>query len=820
LQIGGIYAILALMQLARIGISQVDLQFEADVTPLSTPFFGRDRELEQIAGLLTRPSCRLLTLVGAGGIGKTRLALQVATCQQTHFGDGVVLVALASIDSPEFLAASIGAALEIPFFGPEAPLLHIMRYVRDKRLLLIMDNFEHLLEAAGCLTELLQAAPHLKILVTSRERLNLREEWVFPLNGLSYPAAPAADSIEHYSAVQLFVQRARQIQPLFVLSDHIPSVLSICRQVEGMPLGLELAASWLHVLSCEQIATRMQQNLDLLTTPLRNIPERHRSMRAVFAQSWSLLSADEQAVLRRLSLFHGGFDEAAATEVGGATLPVLGGLADKSLLRLNASGRYDVHELLRQFAGEKVTEAGEISITTQRYLAYFLKIAEAGEAHAYGHEQVIWYDRLEVEMDNLRAALAWSLSTNDVEKGLRIAAALRWVWETRGYLEEGVGWFKKLFPQSCDVSPEVKAKALHRASELAGQLAAEPQATLWVQEALHLAQSTQDRWNLAWSLSSSAYFTKHDPTHAMAMLEESLALFREVQDALGLSHALRRLAGCAIDHQQYTYALSLLEQALATDRQAGDKHAVAWDLCYMGVARWIHQHQPKRVIPLYQESIALFEELGDVRGRAHPLLMLAEVEQTQGNFKQSLALFQEALLLERTLGIRAHIALFALAGISNLAARGGAPDRAASWVGTVQAVLASGAHNTRLSPLLDMLAATVATVRAHLNEEDFQFAWDAGKTTLSLEQAVTDALQAALLFPERQETSRLLLEPLSPREYEVLGLLGAGCSNADIAQKLVISVATVKVHTRSIYGKLNVSTRTQAILQAQKLQLL
>jgi predicted ATPase/DNA-binding CsgD family transcriptional regulator len=791
----------------------------AQVPPPSTPFIGRDRELEQIAGLLTRPSCRLLTLVGAGGIGKTRLALQVATSQQAHFVDGVAFVALTSIDSPDFLPASIGAALEIPFFGPEAPLLQIMRSLRDKQLLLVMDNFEHLLDAVGCLTELLQAAPHLKILVTSRERLNLREEWVFPLNGLSYPATPAADSLENYSAVQLFVQRARQVQPQFVLSDHVPSVLSICRQVEGMPLGLELAASWLHVLSCEQIAERMANNLDILTTSLRNMPERHRSMRAVFQQSWSLLSANEQAVLRRLSLFHGGFDGEAAAEVAGATLPVLAGLADKSLLRMNATGRYDVHELLRQYAGEKLAEAGEISTTTQRYLAYFLKVAEAGEAHAYGHEQVIWYDRQEVEMDNLRAALALAISTKEVEIGLRIAAALRWVWEIRGHLEEGVTWFNKLFPLSRDASPEVRAKALHRASELAGQLASEPRATRWVQEALHLARSTHDRWNLAWSLSSSAYFTKHDPTQAMAMLEESLALFRELQDALGLSHTLRRLAGCAIDHQQYAYAVSLLEQALLTDRQAGDKHAVAWDLCFMGVALWIHQHHPKQVIPLYQESIALFEEIRDVRGRAHPLVMLAEVERSRGNLARSLALFQETLLLERTLGIRAHIALFALAGIGSLAARGGQPDRAARWLGTVQAALASGAHNTRLSPLLDVFETTVAAVRAHLDEEAFHAAWAAGKT-MSLEQAVTDALQAAPTLSEKQETSQPLLEPLSPREYEVLHLLGAGCSNAEIAQTLVISVGTVKVHTRRIYGKLNVSTRTQAIIQAQKLQLL
>ncbi|HET8842407.1 MAG TPA: NB-ARC domain-containing protein, partial [Ktedonobacteraceae bacterium] len=523
----------------------------------STAFIGRNCELEQIAALLTDPNCQLLTLVGPGGIGKTRLALQVATNQQLHFVDGVSFIALTSIDSPDFLPASIGATLDIPFLDPEEPLLQIRRYLRDKQMLLVLDNFEHLLDAVGCLTELLQTAPHLKIFVTSRQRLNLCEEWVFPLDGLSYPAASVADSAEHSSAVQLFVQRARQVQPHFVLNDHVHAVLSICRQVEGMPLGLELAASWLHVMSCEQIAARMASNLDFLTTSLRNMPQRHRSLRVVFQQSWSLLSADEQAVLMRLSLFRGGFDGAAAA-VAGATLPVLGGLADKSLLRMDSTGRYDLHELLRQYAGEKLAEAGEIATATQRYLIYFLDLAEAGEAHAYGSEQVAWYDRLEVEMDNLRAALACSISTKKVETGLRIAAALRWVWETRGHLEEGVTWFNKLFPISCDASPSVRAKALHRASELAGQLAYEPQATLWAQEALHLAGSTQDRWNLAWSLSSAAYFTEQDSHQALAMLEESLALFQELQDASGLSHTLRRLAGCAIDHQKHAYAASLL----------------------------------------------------------------------------------------------------------------------------------------------------------------------------------------------------------------------------------------------------------------------
>jgi hypothetical protein len=389
----------------------------ARLLPQPMPIVGRERELGEISALLSEPACRLVTLVGPGGIGKTRLALAAADQQRQHesFADGMVLVDLAGTVAPDFLPAAIGGALEISLWGVEEPVTQIQSYLSDKQVLLVVGNLEHLLARSGCLADFLSAAPALKILATSRERLNLREEWVYAVGGLAFPPGyagiSAVSEVEAYGAVQLFVQRARQMHHYF----------------------------------------------------------------------------------------------------------------------------------------------------------------------------------------NLRAALTWSLDHGEGEVGLRIAAALHWVWEARGYLKEGYVWFSRLLAQSSGAAASVRAKALSRASELAGQLAHEPQATVWAQGALQLSRATDDEWNLAWSLSAASYFTERDIGQAAAMLEESLALFEGLQDPLGLSHARRRRAGCAIDQHDYTYAAELLQVALAADRQAGDLSATAWDLCFMGVALWRQHRRAEQV---------------------------------------------------------------------------------------------------------------------------------------------------------------------------------------------------------------------------------
>ncbi|MCZ7546442.1 MAG: AAA family ATPase [Anaerolineae bacterium] len=370
-----------------------------------TAFIGRSDALAEIDRRLADPACRLLTLVGPGGIGKTRLALAVAEQRLRDFPDGVHFVSLAALSSPDAIAPAITSAfgLQLPRGGD--PLHQLLAYLSDKKMLLVLDNYEHLRDGADLLVDLLEAAPGVMLLVTSREVLNLRAEWVHPVEGLHYPEEGAMDAPEGYDAVQLFVDRARRVQSGFSLAQEQAGVQRVCRLVEGMPLALELAATWLRTLSCEAIADEIVRGNGFLATTMRDAPARHRSMRAVFDHSWRLLADEERAAFARLSVCRGGFTRAAAETVAGVSLDLLRRLGDKSLIRFNPDGaRYHVHELLRQYAAEQLEASGEDEAARVAHLRYFAAFMAARGIDIKGRRQRAGLDETEADFQNVRAA--------------------------------------------------------------------------------------------------------------------------------------------------------------------------------------------------------------------------------------------------------------------------------------------------------------------------------------------------------------------------------------------------------------------------------
>jgi predicted ATPase/DNA-binding XRE family transcriptional regulator len=354
--------------------AELETTYHLPIQP--TPFVGRRRELALLQRLLDAPDSRLLTLVGPGGSGKTRLAIEAAHTNSAAFAHGAHFVSLASAGSADTVLFAIGDVLGCPFDGQAAPAVQLAAYLRDKTLLLVLDNVEHLLDAAAVLADLLAATPDLKLLVTSRERLTLQGEWVVPLDGLDYPATADDDDFESYSAVQLFVQSAQRVQPDFALQGKAPDVLRICQLVEGMPLALELAAAWARLLPCAQIVQQLESSLDFLAAPLRNVPARHRSLRAVFDQSWTLLNPAEQTALAKLSVFRGTIDLEAAQEVGGTSLALLASLVDKSLIHVDGRAGYALHDLLRRHAADHLAQQADAAGHQERAITYLTVAAE------------------------------------------------------------------------------------------------------------------------------------------------------------------------------------------------------------------------------------------------------------------------------------------------------------------------------------------------------------------------------------------------------------------------------------------------------------
>lgn len=639
-----------------------------------TPFLGRQQELAALAESLTKPECRLITLFGPGGIGKTRLALQVASEQIDAFADGVTFVELAPLAAAPFIAPTIAGTLRLTLAGPAEPQSQLLTYLRQREMLLVLDNFEHLLPPAPSLqpreansqglvllTDILRQAPNVTLLVTSRERLNLQGEWLFEVAALEMPAAAANQPheeglLETYSAPALFLQTARRVQQGFTPTPaDRTAILHICHLVEGLPLALELAAAWVRLLSCREIAYEIEQGLALLTTTLRDLPARHRSLQAVFDHSWKLLSGVEQRAFACCSVFRGGFTREAAAEVAGASMPILTALVDKSLLRHNQQGRYEIHELARQYAAQQLSEMQQEPETRTAHLHFFMHLSERAEPEIRSGEQSAkWHERMENEHDNLRAALDWSFTGNEVEPGLRMVAALWEFWMNRGHVHEGQIQAERFLARPEAATPTyTRAKALHTAGVCAFYQGHYQAAISWSTEGITISRAlgSEGKYALALALILQGYtrLGLHDLDAVPVLSEETLTLGHELQDVWLSGHALNQLGIVERHRGDLAKAQQHFLKGFASFQADGHSVMRGPVLLHLG-GTFYEQGDFAAAYKCFTQSLTIFEELDDKNRSSSALRQLGNLAMVQGHHQAAEEFLARARTVARQVG--------------------------------------------------------------------------------------------------------------------------------------------------------------------------